>query len=95
LVGRRRSVRPTAAPAEFGAILDDLEQVASRLTKRYGHERLTDACQRALALGSPSYRTVESILKTGQDRLPLSNTRPLPPARFEHENVRGAAYYRS
>jgi len=65
-----------------------------RLTKRYGPERLTAACGRALALRSPSYRTVESILKTGQDRQPLPTARPLPPAPFEHENVRGADYYR-
>ena len=65
-----------------------------RLAKRYGPERLTAACGRALALRSPSYRTVESILKTGQDRLPLPNARPLPAASFEHENVRGADYYR-
>ena len=65
-----------------------------RLAKRYGPERLGAACGRALALASPSYRTVESILKSGQDGQPLPNSRPAPPAPVEHENVRGAAYYR-
>jgi transposase len=65
-----------------------------RLAKRYDPERLTAACERALALGSPSYRTVESILKTGQDRQPLPDTRPAATTPLAHENVRGAEYYR-
>ena len=63
-----------------------------RLGKRYGDERLEAACRRALAIGSPSYRSVRSILQKGLDRTPLAEpaqaTLPL-----EHDNVRGAAYY--
>ena len=43
-----------------------------RLGKKYGEGRLEAACARAVALASPSYRTVRSILETGADRLPCS-----------------------
>lgn len=63
-----------------------------RLGKRYGDERLEAACRRALAIGSPSYQSVRSILAKGLDRTllaePAQTTLPL-----EHDNVRGAAYY--
>jgi transposase len=39
-----------------------------RLSRRYGSERLEAACSRALAIASPSYRSVDSILKHGLDR---------------------------
>jgi hypothetical protein len=42
-----------------------------RLGDRYGPGRLDAACQRALAAGDPSYRTVKGILAAGRDRLPL------------------------
>ena len=46
----------------------------------------------ALATGATSYRSVASILKTGLDRqalLPEVERRSV-----EHDNVRGAQYYR-
>ena len=63
-----------------------------RLGKSYGDERLEAACQRALALGACSYKSLESILKHGLDR------RPLPPqpdatAGPVHANIRGPHYY--
>jgi len=63
-----------------------------RLGKHHGEERLEAACRRALALGSPSYRSVRSILEKGLDREPLAEPAqaPLP---TEHRNLRGAAYY--
>jgi transposase len=63
-----------------------------RLSKSYGDERLEAACQRSLELRSYSYKSVNSILKTGLDRQPLveSDTQDLV---VEHANVRGAAYY--
>jgi len=66
-----------------------------RLGKKHGDERLEAACARALALRSPSYKTVESILKNGADRLPPPGGGPasaqltLP----RHENIRGAEHY--
>jgi len=42
-----------------------------RLFKRYGPDRLTAACQRALASGGISYTSVDAILKNGLDRSPL------------------------
>ena len=63
-----------------------------RLSKIYGTERLEAACTRATALGTSSYRSLESMLRQGLEREPL-------PARSEqsdpitHTNVRGPGYY--
>lgn len=65
-----------------------------RLGKSYGAVRLEAACRRALAIRGPSYKSVKSILKSGLDQQP-------PPesvqgaAPIEHDNVRGADYYRA
>jgi hypothetical protein len=51
------------------------------------------ACQRALEIGAASYSSLKSILKRGLEQKaagPLPS--PSPPS--EHENIRGAAYYR-
>jgi transposase len=63
-----------------------------RLARQYTPARLEAACTRALAIRSPTYRSVASILKHGLDRQPsaspaTSTARPL------HENVRGPDYY--
>jgi len=64
------------------------------LSKSYGPSRLEAACARALALGSPTRRSVEGMLKSGADRLePVAEADQLAlPAM--HDNVRGAQYYR-
>ena len=62
-----------------------------RLAKSYGDERLEAAAGRALALGSNSYRSVESILKHRLDERP-SEQIELGLA-IEHNNIRGASYY--
>ncbi len=63
-----------------------------RLAREFSPARLEAACSRALAIRSPSLRSVTSILKAGLDRqralLPTTGTE-LP----EHENVRGPDYY--
>jgi len=64
-----------------------------RLGKRYGAERLEAACARALVIRSLTYRSVESILKTGLDRQPLPPTTVAAPPPRHHEHVRGPAYY--
>ena len=62
-----------------------------RLGKRYSSERLELASARALALRSPSYRTIYSMLKAGLESQPLpSESRHTP---VEHDNVRGPTYY--
>jgi hypothetical protein len=63
-----------------------------RLAREYTPARLEAACTRALAIRSPTYRSVASILKSGLDRQPslfVATTTPLP----THENVRGPDYY--
>jgi transposase len=64
-----------------------------RLGRTAGADRLEAACARADQLRAYSYKTIETILRNGQDRLPLpgapDTTRVLP----FHANVRGAAYY--
>jgi transposase len=62
-----------------------------RLEKEYGSRRLEQACKRALAIGSPSYKSVKSILKAGLDKqelLILPDPKPI-----EHPNIRGRGYY--
>jgi transposase len=63
-----------------------------RLGKRYGEERLEAACARALSVHSLNYRSIESILKSGLDKVPLPDAteqRSHP----RHDNVRGPEYY--
>lgn len=65
-----------------------------RLGKRHGTDRLELACKRALSLRSPSYKTVQSILKTGLENEPLPTEASLPQTMpDDHENVRGPDYY--
>jgi len=63
-----------------------------RLGRRYGEDRLEAAATRALAVRAHSYRSVESILKTGLDGVPLPGDEPGPTI-GDHANVRGPAYY--
>jgi transposase len=63
-----------------------------RLGKSYGDGRLEAACDRALQINALSYRSIESILKSGLDQRPLkaedTNSKPV-----QHDNIRGADYY--
>jgi transposase len=63
-----------------------------RLARSYGADRLEAACVRAMSISSPTFRSVDSILKSGMDRQAL---RPEPPQSSLplHENVRGPDYY--
>jgi transposase len=62
-----------------------------RLGREHGADRLEAACGRSERLRSYRFRTVEQILKSQQDRLPLDEPPARPP--LTHENVRGATYY--
>src|SRR6266508_4620899 len=64
-----------------------------RLVKRYGPERLTAACQRALATHAISYGSVQAILKNNLDRVPVAAAPPAKVVPIRHANLRGAAYY--
>lgn len=63
-----------------------------RLGERYGTDRLEAACRRALHLNACRYKSIESILRRGLDRQPLSDPQEvtLPDA---HEHLRGPHYY--
>jgi transposase len=65
------------------------------LAKSFGPQRLEAACARALAIGSPSYRSIRSILDNKLDQAPLpSNNVPTAP-HLSHSNIRGADYYQA
>lgn len=62
-----------------------------RLAKRYTPQRLEKACERAVAIGAYTYKNVESILKNGLDRQPL--TPSVKDRCVIHSNIRGERYY--
>lgn len=62
------------------------------LAREYGEQRLESASALALRLGSPTRKSVKSILESGRDRRPTSSE----PQNLElpvHGNVRGPGYY--
>lgn len=63
------------------------------LARRYSRARLEAACARALAIQSPSYRSVSSILDKGLDRQPHEAHDETAAALPAHGNVRGPDYY--
>ena len=63
-----------------------------RLGKQYGKDRLEAACERALATGACSCKSLASSLKNGLDQQPLPTAAAPMPA-IDHENIRGADYY--
>jgi transposase len=62
-----------------------------RLADRFGRERVDAACARAVSIGSPTFKSVQAILKSGLDRAPLFE--PPPRNVIEHDNIRGASYF--
>lgn len=62
-----------------------------RMAERYGAERLEAACGRAVAINNPRYKSVEAILKTGLDKIAL--TEAAEAKTVVHENIRGGAYF--
>lgn len=62
-----------------------------RLSKQYPAPRLEAACARALTIQATSYKSVQSILRTGLDQQALVPV--ATPPRPVHDNVRGPAYY--
>jgi transposase len=62
------------------------------LAKRYGKDRLEAACNRALAIGGYSFKSVKSILETGLDKKPLPQQKQASQT-VTHTNIRGSEYY--
>jgi hypothetical protein len=62
-----------------------------RLVRRYGGERVSAACTRALVIDGASCRSLDSILKNGLDRVAVVSEPPVLP--IQHANLRGPAYY--
>lgn len=62
-----------------------------RLGKRYTPERLEKACERAVEIGAYTFKNVESILKNGLDKQPLTPVKNRRAA--VHPNIRGPRYY--
>jgi hypothetical protein len=71
--------RPSASAVLCKALIEQLlaDHILERLRaaqgvlallKPYGRDRLEAACARAMAHGSPYYRTVKTILATGADQ---------------------------
>ena len=62
-----------------------------RLAKCYGDARLEAAAERALAIGTFSCRSVESILRHRLDETPAEPLERAEPV--DHDNIRGPLYY--
>ena len=61
------------------------------LGKKYGSQRLSDACRRGAYYSNYSYRVIRNILEKGLDTLPPE---PLKETNIpEHNNIRGRDYY--
>jgi hypothetical protein len=62
-----------------------------KLADRYGTARLEAACEKALSYTpSPSYKTVDAILKSGSDKQIAPKTKTVDET---HSFIRGAEYY--
>lgn len=64
-----------------------------RLAKKYGDARVEAACARCGAVRARSYRSVESVLRHGLDKLGVDDSSDVADGLPEHENVRGREYY--
>jgi len=62
------------------------------MAKRYGKDRLTNACKRAMEYDRYNYKTIEMILERNLDKEPsdLQTSLSFMP---EHDNIRGKEYY--
>ncbi len=65
----------------------------TKLSERYGKKRLEAACEHALCYtSSPTLRNITSILKNGQDKIPVNNQQK--ETVVSHGITRGASYYK-
>lgn len=64
------------------------------LAKKYGPERLENACKRACYFENYSYRATNNILQKGLDRMPIETGQTEDaPININHQNLRGKKYY--
>lgn len=62
---------------------------------KYSSARLEAACKKALAFTpAPSLKSIQSILKSGQDKLPDEDDTPTTTKASQYNFTRGAGYYR-
>lgn len=67
----------------------------TKLSDRYGHERLEGTCERVLLYTSePNIRNISTILKNGQDKIPSSSSEPDLSMSNSGGISRGPAYYK-
>lgn len=62
------------------------------LSKRYGALKLEQACAYALTIGSPTYKSIRSILQQQLMALPIAEQEFYQSK--SHQNIRGSHYYR-
>ena len=66
-----------------------------KLADRYSAQRLESACRKVLSYTvSPSLKSVQSILKSGQDKLLAEDAPAKPEEPKAHKFTRGAGYYK-
>lgn len=63
------------------------------LSRKYDAQRLNEACNRALNIGSCRLQSVKSILQNGLDQQPLNEPLTPPDEHDHHDNIRGPEYY--
>ena len=65
-----------------------------KLAERYSPQRLESTCRKALFYtSSPNLKSVQSILKSGQDKLLTEDAPAKPEEPKAHKFTRGAGYY--
>lgn len=62
------------------------------LCKRFGAKRLEQACRRAIVLECIRFKSIQSILEKGLDRIPHIRIAQAPTTP-KHDNIRGIEYY--
>lgn len=66
-----------------------------KLADRYSPQRLENACQKALSYTAfPSLKSVQSILRSGQDKLLAEDASARPEESKAYRFTRGAGYYK-
>lgn len=65
------------------------------LPDRHSSQQLVSACQKTLSYtASPSLKSVQSILKSGQDKLLTEHTTAKSEKLKTHKSTRGTNYYK-
>jgi hypothetical protein len=66
----------------------------TKLSDRYGHERLENACRRAIVYtNQPTIRSISTILKNGQDKVKSEPANQKTTSGSRYGITRGAEYF--